>query len=109
MNLRVDPDLIEQDQVPQGPVKFPRKHWLEINRLLCVVVKQHAEPVRANDIECFHPNDEMLHRHLLLERIDGQGPLPRLQPAPIGKQLGLVKFGPGLDQTLLTPRQGTRD
>jgi hypothetical protein len=45
LDLRVDPHLIENTQVPQWPEKLPGKHRQEVDPLLGVILKSHKKRV----------------------------------------------------------------
>lgn len=49
MNFWVDPDLIEERQVTQGPAQLPQQDWPEIDGLRGAVVEGDSQRVGGND------------------------------------------------------------
>lgn len=108
LGLGIDPHLVEQIEVAQRTVQFPRENGSKIDGLLGVVVEADTQRVWSNVFERPDSINRMTHNHPF-QRLNRRWPPPCLQPLPIDSQLGLMQLGPRFHQPWLPPRQRSRD
>jgi len=61
MNLRVDSNLIENGQIPEGSKQLTRKHGMEIDQLFRAIVELHPQSIGGHVLERFDSINRMQH------------------------------------------------
>lgn len=61
IGFRIDTNLIEQVEVPQGAKQFARKNWSKVDCLFGIIVKANRESVIADDFKKANTIDRMNH------------------------------------------------
>jgi hypothetical protein len=100
MDLRIDANLREERGIAQRTEQGASKHSREIDAPLKPIVEPQLQRERSHDLRGLDSIDRMTH-YSLRQGFDWSRRLTLLQTVPVVEELGLMKFGPGLNQLSL--------